>query len=159
MRNQLSARDKRMAKTIGTVCTGYLICNMPIIVYKTIRGSNNNDNPYLLLIFSSLFWVQCSFNFIIYAASNKQYREAYFMFLRLAVFRLNDDPYMSSTTGGTSNRGTSRGTNRRRPTDPGDPAPLPIAGMSLVWFQICGPDIFSMVWFGLAQLKKFGCLA
>ena len=109
MRHQLSARDHRMAKTICTVCMGYLICNMPIIVYKLIRGKNVNDNPYLLLIFSSLFWVQCSFNFIIYAASNKQYREAYFMFLRVAVFRLDDDPYFSTVT-------SNRGTNRRKRT-------------------------------------------
>ena len=105
MRKQLSARDQRMAKTISTVCMGYLICNMPIIVYKIIKGKKVNDHPYLLLIFSSLFWVQCSFNFIIYAASNKQYREAYFMFLRVAVFRLDDDPYLTTMT---SNRGTNR---------------------------------------------------
>ena len=106
MRHQLSARDHRMGKTICTVCMGYLICNMPIIVYKFIQGKNINDYPYLLLLFSSLFWVQCSFNFIIYAASNKQYREAYFMFLRVAVFRLDDDPYLTTTV--TRNRGTNR---------------------------------------------------
>ena len=113
MRHQLSARDQRMAKTICTVCMGYLICNMPIIVYKSIRGKNVNDSPYILLILSSLFWVQCSFNFIIYAASNKQYREAYFMFLRVAVFKLDDDPYFSTMTSNKSNRGT----NRRRRTE------------------------------------------
>jgi hypothetical protein len=33
--------------------------------------------------------MQFSFNFVVYAASNKQYREAYRMFLREAVFRLD----------------------------------------------------------------------
>ena len=76
MRHQLSARDYRMAKTIATVCMGYLICNMPIMIYKYSMGKNANDSPYLKLGFATLYWVQCSFNFIIYAASNKQYREA-----------------------------------------------------------------------------------
>ena len=30
--------------------------------------------------------------------------------------------------------------------------------MSLVWLEIGGLNIFSMVWFSLVQLKKFGCL-
>ena len=110
MRHQLSARDYRMAKTIATVCMGYLICNMPIMIYKYIRGKNANDSPYLKLVFSTLYFVQCSFNFIIYAARNKQYREAYFMFLRVAVFKLDDDPYLTTIT-------SNRGTNRRKTTE------------------------------------------
>ena len=98
-----------MAKTICTVCMGYLICNMPIIVYKLIGGKNVNDNPYLLLLFSSLFYAQCSFNFIIFATSNKQFREAYFMFLKVAVFRLNDDAYLTSMN-------TNKGKNSRKRT-------------------------------------------
>ena len=105
MRQQLSARDYRMAKTICTVCMGYLVCNMPIMIYRHTIGKNAKGSPYLKLIFATLYWVQCSVNFIIYAASNKQYREAYFMFLRVAVFKLDDDPYISTTT---SNRGTNR---------------------------------------------------
>ena len=107
MRHQLSSRDRRMAQTICTVCMGYLICNMPIIVYKLIRVKNVNENPYLLLFFSSLFWVQCSFNFIIYAARNKQFREAYFMYLWVVVFGLDDSSYFTTVT-------STKGTNRRK---------------------------------------------
>ena len=64
-----------MAKTISTICMGYLICNMPIILYKFLRSKGGDYNPYILLIFSSLYWIQCSFNFVIYAATNKQYRD------------------------------------------------------------------------------------
>lgn len=105
MRHQLSGRDYRMAKTICTVCMGYLVCNMPIMIYRHTMGKNANDSPYLKLVCATLYWFQCSFNFIIYAASNKQYREAYFMFLRVAVFKLDDDPYFTTIT---SNRGTNR---------------------------------------------------
>ena len=110
MRHQLSARDYRMAKTICKVCMGYLVCNMPIMIYKHTRGKNANDSPYLKLAFATLYWFQCSFNFIIYAASNKQYREAYFMFLRVAVFKLDEDPYFTTIT-------SNRGTNRRKTTE------------------------------------------
>ena len=110
MRHQLSARDYRMAKTICTVCMGYLVCNMPIMIYRHTIGQNAKGSPYLKLIFATLYWVQCSVNFIIYAASNKQYREAYFMFLRVGVFKLNDDPYFSTTT-------SNRGANPRKTTD------------------------------------------
>jgi hypothetical protein len=44
-----------------------------------IPGRLNN------LVFS-LHWIQFSFNFVVYAASNKQYREAYLMFLQDFVF-------------------------------------------------------------------------
>ena len=110
MRHQLSARDYRMAKTICTVCMGYLVCNMPIMIFRHTMGKKANDFPYLKLVCATLYWFQCSFNFIIYAASNKQYREAYFMFLRVAVFKLDDDPYFTTTT-------SNRGTNRRRTTE------------------------------------------
>ena len=104
MRQQLSARDRRMAKTICIMCLAFLICNMPKIVYMSFGGKDYNDQAFLWVIFSSLFWAQCSFNFVIYAASNKQFREAYFMFVRVAVFHLTEDPYRSTVT---SNRGTN----------------------------------------------------
>ena len=85
-----------MAKTISTVCMGYLICNMPIILYKFLmRG---NYNPYILLVFSTLYWIQCSFNFIIYASTNKQYKEAFVLFITMAVCRMNK----ASTTSANS---------------------------------------------------------
>ena len=75
MRNQLSARDQRMAKTICTICMSYLVCNLPIITLKFISGNDNNDIPHIRLVISLLFWLQYSLNFVLYAASNKQYRE------------------------------------------------------------------------------------
>ena len=75
MQNQLSARDQRIAKTICKLCLGFLICNVPVIIYKGIYGYTNQGNGYVLFFFSALFWMQSSINFILYAASNKQYRD------------------------------------------------------------------------------------
>merc|ERR1711978_768224 len=54
LRQQLSARDFRMAKTICTVCMGYLVCNMPIMIYRHTIGQNAKGSPYLKLIFATL---------------------------------------------------------------------------------------------------------
>ena len=75
MRNQLSARDQRLALTICKLCMGYLICNVPIIIYKGVYGHSNLGNSYVILLVSALFWMQSSVNFVLYAGSNKQYRE------------------------------------------------------------------------------------
>ena len=40
-----------------------------------VTGNDNNDIPYIRLILSFLFWLQYSLNFVLYAASNKQYRD------------------------------------------------------------------------------------
>ena len=58
MKQQLSARDHRMARTICTICLGYLICNMPAIVLKFVRGNDTDDIPYVRLVVSCLFWLQ-----------------------------------------------------------------------------------------------------
>ena len=47
---------------------------LPIFTMKFVSGNENNDIPYLRLLLSFLFWLQYSLNFVLYAASNKQYR-------------------------------------------------------------------------------------
>ena len=64
-----------MAKTTCKLCMSYLICNVPLIIYKSIYGNSDLGNSYLILFVSSLFWMQSSVNFFLYAASNKQYRD------------------------------------------------------------------------------------
>ena len=60
---------------------------------------------------TSLFWMQSSVNFILYAASNKQYREAYFLFLREVVFHLDDEEVTSSGSRAERRRTTNHGTH------------------------------------------------
>ena len=64
MKQQLSARDHRMARTICTICLGYLICNMPAIVLKFIRGNDTDDIPYVRLVVSCLFWLQYRYVYV-----------------------------------------------------------------------------------------------
>ena len=142
MNRQLSARDHRMARTICTICLGYLFCNMPIIVMKLVRGNDTDDIPYVRLVVTCLYFMQyrlvhldivpkirlfpehflrrkyelksysettygsglnsprcClySLNFVVYAASNKQYREAYLLYLREAVFCLDKETAATSS--------------------------------------------------------------
>ena len=58
MNRQLSARDHRMARTICTICLGYLFCNMPIIVMKYVRGNDTDDIPYVRFVVSCLYFMQ-----------------------------------------------------------------------------------------------------
>ena len=52
------------------------LLDLTIIAMKFVSGNENNDIPYLRLLLSFLFWMQYSLNFVLYAASNKQYRWA-----------------------------------------------------------------------------------
>jgi hypothetical protein len=85
MKHQLSARDKRMTKTICIICLCYLLCNFPVVFIRIF----DIDLGIIRHFLSSFYWMQYSFNFVVYAASNKQYREAYLLFLREAVFCLD----------------------------------------------------------------------
>ena len=58
MNRQLSARDHRMARTICTICLGYLFCNVPVIVIKLVRGNDTDDIPYVRLVASCLYFMQ-----------------------------------------------------------------------------------------------------
>ncbi len=90
MRQKISARDQRMTTTICTICVLYLVCNLPVMLLKMV--GSEYELTYVRFIFSLLYWFQYSLNFFVYAASNKQYREAYLLFLREAVFCLERDP-------------------------------------------------------------------
>ena len=81
--SQLSARDQRMATTICIICLGYFFCNIPSIVILTFKIVPGNN---LFNLIQCLNWLQFSFNFVVYAARNKQYREAYKLFLHDVLF-------------------------------------------------------------------------
>ena len=70
--NQISARDHRLAVMVGAICASYILCNIPVFVIKVL--DLDHSHPYLFATLMSLFWTQYSMNFVIYAASNKQYR-------------------------------------------------------------------------------------
>ena len=58
---------------VCSICASYVVCNTPVFI---LRGLGmDHSNPFLFAAAQSLFWTQYSMNFVIYAASNKQYRK------------------------------------------------------------------------------------
>jgi hypothetical protein len=82
-----------MTTTICIICLCSILFNVSAIVIRTL----DIDTGHLNNLFHSLYWLQFSFNVFVYAASNKQYREAYRLFLREVVFRLDRDTDQCST--------------------------------------------------------------
>ena len=69
---------------ICTICLCYLISNVPGVILKVSDAAS--DFPTLAFICDNIFWMQYTLNFGVYAASNKQYREAYLLFLNEGLF-------------------------------------------------------------------------
>ncbi len=68
-----------MTRTIGIICASYIACNVPPILLKIISPTSKlfGLGRFTRFMHESKY----SLNFAIYAASNKQYREAYLLFL------------------------------------------------------------------------------
>ena len=128
MQSQLSAREHRMTRTIGTICAAFLVCNLPAIIHKALdpRGTC----LFLSHAFKVLFHVNYSFNFVIYAASSRQYREAYLLFLNDCILSCGKSDSLNKES---SNQGGGRqqqnqvvySAGRRIPYDSNTPPPLP----------------------------------
>ncbi len=72
--HQLSARDKRLATMICLMCSSYLISVLPKVALE-IATRGQKTFPSLAALTDTVFMMQFTGNFVIYAASNKQYRE------------------------------------------------------------------------------------
>jgi hypothetical protein len=65
------------------VSLSYFFCNIPNIV---LVAFDLDPGINVRIMFQCINWLQFSFNFVVYAARNKQYREAYRLFLHDALF-------------------------------------------------------------------------
>ncbi len=72
IQNAISARDQRLTTMVCRICLCYMLANLPMMGIN-ISGKQH-DWPTAWYICEVLYWTQYSMNFIIYAASNKQYR-------------------------------------------------------------------------------------
>ncbi len=65
---------------IGVICLSYIVLNFPATFVKMVDPGSN----YVWLSYASkfLYFSKYSANFLIYCASNAQYREAYLLFLK-----------------------------------------------------------------------------
>jgi len=78
-RTQLENRDHRLTIMILLVCGCYVVFVGPIAFINMYDV--HVDVPELHLIFFFVYWLQYSFNFLIYALRNEQFRAAYNFFL------------------------------------------------------------------------------
>ena len=82
---QISARDQRLTVMVCAVCASYLIANLPAVGLRIIN-QNYVESPVLASVCDNIFGTQFTLNFVVYAASNEQYREAYLLFIQEVVF-------------------------------------------------------------------------
>ena len=78
--HQISARERRMTTMMCLICATTLFSNVPIIVTKIVDSESEFKSVKAVLQF--FYWSQFSVDFLVYAASNKQYREAYLLFIK-----------------------------------------------------------------------------
>ncbi len=74
VRHAISARDQRLTMMVVKICLCYLVANLPLMLAKA--AGLELKWPAMWQMFLALYWTQYSTNFVIYAASNKQYRYA-----------------------------------------------------------------------------------
>ena len=80
IRKVISKREIQTTQTIFMISLYFLVfVTLPEFVWHNVWI---HDHPITELILQCLYYLQFSINFIIYAAKSKQYRQAYYYFLR-----------------------------------------------------------------------------
>ncbi len=79
MERQVSAREQRMTRMICLMCTYTVLCNAPKVLLK--MTDFEGELTVVRTLATAIYWSQFSGDFVIYAGSNKQYREAYLLLL------------------------------------------------------------------------------
>ncbi len=81
---------------ILAICACYLLCNAPFMCLAV--SGVGKELPTLRKLLENVFLGQYSANFVVYAASNKQYREAYLFFLNTVLLRrASNEGHVSSS--------------------------------------------------------------
>ncbi len=80
LQSQLSAREHRMTRMVGTMCVSYALSNIAGITIKILDP--RVEHVGLSYASKLVFYAKYSVNFVIYCARNSQYREAYLLFLK-----------------------------------------------------------------------------
>ncbi len=111
LRHQITARDQRVTSMICTICLCYLACNAPFVAV-TLSGVGRKA-PIVRKITENVFFMQYTLNFVVYAASNKQYREAYLFFLGRAFGRSGSGQLAAPNALGAQESLRHRGHRRR----------------------------------------------
>ena len=75
-----------MVQMVIYTCTSFLVCNFPV-AFLMMFGI---EWKALYNLFRSIYYLQFTSNFVIYAASNRMYKEAYIMFIKEGICRMRN---------------------------------------------------------------------
>ncbi|XP_065363092.1 protein trapped in endoderm-1 isoform X2 [Calliphora vicina] len=73
-----SREDNRLTLMMVTIFVCFLVCFLPLMLANVVDDERNTSYPWLHIIASIMAWASSVINPIIYAASNRNYRIAYF---------------------------------------------------------------------------------
>ncbi|KAH8303215.1 protein trapped in endoderm-1 [Drosophila kikkawai] len=78
--------DNRLTVMMVTIFLCFLICFLPLMLANVVDDERKTSYPWLHIIASVMAWASSVINPIIYAASNRNYRAAYFKIFALLKF-------------------------------------------------------------------------
>lgn len=70
--------DNKLTMMMVTIFVCFLVCFLPLMLANVVDDERNTSYPWLHIIASVMAWASSVVNPIIYAASNRNYRIAYF---------------------------------------------------------------------------------
>ncbi|KAH8420579.1 hypothetical protein KR009_011538 [Drosophila setifemur] len=78
--------DNRLTVMMVTIFLCFLVCFLPLMLANVVDDERNTSYPWLHIIASVMAWASSVINPIIYAASNRNYRAAYYKIFALLKF-------------------------------------------------------------------------
>ncbi|XP_016949585.1 protein trapped in endoderm-1 [Drosophila biarmipes] len=78
--------DNRLTVMMVTIFLCFLVCFLPLMLANVVDDERNTRVPWLHIIASVMAWASSVINPIIYAASNRNYRVAYYKIFALLKF-------------------------------------------------------------------------
>ncbi|XP_037931677.1 protein trapped in endoderm-1 [Teleopsis dalmanni] len=108
--------DNRLTVMMITIFACFLFCFLPLMLANVIDDERNTSYPWLHIIASVMAWASSVINPVIYAASNRNYRIAYYeIFSALKFWGKPMSPIASKTVQQSKNSGEISGAVRSTP--------------------------------------------
>ena len=85
IRAHAEARNKKLTATIFLVCSCYVICTTPHVMYGYVGQNYDVYGDKIYNVTLGLFWLQYAFNICIYIAQKDQYWRAYKDYLKEVI--------------------------------------------------------------------------
>ncbi|XP_017006633.2 protein trapped in endoderm-1 [Drosophila takahashii] len=78
--------DNRLTVMMVTIFLCFLVCFLPLMLANVVGSESNTKYPWVHIIASVMAWASSVINPIIYAASNRNYRVAYYKIFAMLKF-------------------------------------------------------------------------